>query len=191
MVKLRSSGDRRPAIVDRCDDDRMADRPDDPARTRAQQAGDAAEAMVAARLADAGWTVLARNVHVGRHELDLVAVDPGPPAALVVVEVRWRAGRDSGCRRKRWITESGCGCGRPRTACWTVARFRMARPCPGCRFGSTWSWWNPATASGGTIAHRHVGAFPNVTAARAPRAPGRAGPVLHSRPVRGLTRATR
>ena len=51
---------------------------------------------MAARLADAGWTVLARNVHVGRHELDLVAVDPGPPAALVVVEVRWRAGRDFG-----------------------------------------------------------------------------------------------
>ena len=35
--------------------------------------------------------ILARNVHVGRHELDLVAVDPGPPPALVVVEVRWRA----------------------------------------------------------------------------------------------------
>ena len=47
-------------------------------------------------LAEAGWTVLARNVHVGRHELDLVAVDPGPPAFLVVVEVRWRASRDYG-----------------------------------------------------------------------------------------------
>ncbi len=40
--------------------------------------------------------ILARNVHVGRRELDLVAVDPGPPAALVVVEVRWRAGRAFG-----------------------------------------------------------------------------------------------
>jgi putative endonuclease len=79
-----------------CDDAGMADRSGDPARTAAQQAGDAAETLVAARLADAGWTVLARNVHVGRHELDLVAVDPGPPAALVVVEVRWRAGRDFG-----------------------------------------------------------------------------------------------
>ena len=39
---------------------------------------------------------MARNVHVGRPELDLVAVDPGPPAALVVVEVRWRARRDFG-----------------------------------------------------------------------------------------------
>ena len=86
--KPRVSADRH--------DGAMADRPGDPARTTAQQAGDAAEALVASRLAGAGWTVLARNVHVGRHELDLVAVDPGPPAALVIVEVRWRAGRDFG-----------------------------------------------------------------------------------------------
>ena len=74
----------------------MADIPSEPARTAAQRAGDAAETLVASRLVDAGWTVLARNVHVGRHELDLVAIDPGPPAALVVVEVRWRAGREFG-----------------------------------------------------------------------------------------------
>jgi putative endonuclease len=74
----------------------MDGQPTDPARTSAQQAGDAAEALVAARLTAGGWTVLARNVHVGRHELDLVAIDPGPPAALVVIEVRWRAGRDYG-----------------------------------------------------------------------------------------------
>jgi len=74
----------------------MADQPDEPARTMAQQAGDAAETVVATRLADAGWTILARNVHVGRHELDLVAIDPGPPRALVVVEVRWRADRGFG-----------------------------------------------------------------------------------------------
>jgi putative endonuclease len=74
----------------------MADRPGYPARTTAQQAGDAAEALVAVRLAETGWTVLARNVHVGRYELDLVAIDPGPPAALVVIEVRWRAGREFG-----------------------------------------------------------------------------------------------
>jgi putative endonuclease len=74
----------------------MADRPRDPVRTAAQLAGDAAETAVASRLAQAGWTVLARNVHVGRHELDIVAIDPGPPAALVMIEVRWRAGRDFG-----------------------------------------------------------------------------------------------
>ncbi len=67
-----------------------------PTRTAAQQAGDTAEALVLVRLMAAGWTVLARNVHVGRHELDLVAVDPGPPAALVVVEVRWRSSRGFG-----------------------------------------------------------------------------------------------
>ena len=74
----------------------MADGQGEPGRRAAQQAGDAAETLVASRLIDAGWTVLARNVHVGRHELDLVAIDPGPPAALVVIEVRWRAGRAFG-----------------------------------------------------------------------------------------------
>jgi putative endonuclease len=64
--------------------------------TEAQRAGDAAEADVAMRLEQAGWTVLARNVRVGRSEIDIVAVDPGPPSALVVIEVRWRARRDFG-----------------------------------------------------------------------------------------------
>ncbi len=68
----------------------------DSTRTAAQQAGDAAESLVLVRLLEAGWTVLARNVHVGRHELDLVAVDPGPPGALVIIEVRWRASRGFG-----------------------------------------------------------------------------------------------
>lgn len=65
-------------------------------RTPAQQAGDAAEELVAAELVAAGWIVLARNVRVGRRELDLVAIDPGPPRTLVIVEVRWRARRDFG-----------------------------------------------------------------------------------------------
>lgn len=43
---------------------------------------------MADHLASAGWRILARNVRVGRAELDLVAVDPGPPPVLVVVEVR-------------------------------------------------------------------------------------------------------
>jgi putative endonuclease len=70
--------------------------PPDPIRTDAQLAGDAAEMLVMDRLVAAGWTILARNVHVGRHELDLVAVDPGPPSALVIVEVRWRRSRGFG-----------------------------------------------------------------------------------------------
>ena len=55
-----------------------------------------AEALAAERLVALGWTVLARNVRVGRKEIDLVALDPGPPASVVLVEVRWRARRDYG-----------------------------------------------------------------------------------------------
>ncbi len=62
-------------------------------RTAAQRRGDAAEASVAAELAAAGWQILGRNVHAGRSELDIVAVDPGPPRRLVIVEVRWRVSR--------------------------------------------------------------------------------------------------
>jgi putative endonuclease len=65
-------------------------------RTSQQVAGDAAEELVAGRLVALGWRVLGRNVHVGRSELDIVAVDPGPPARLVIVEVRWRRSRAFG-----------------------------------------------------------------------------------------------
>ncbi len=65
-------------------------------RTTAQRTGDDAEALVESRLAAVGWTILARRLRVGRAELDLVAVDPGPPARLVAVEVRWRSRRDFG-----------------------------------------------------------------------------------------------
>ena len=69
---------------------------DDRRRTTEQRLGDAAEERVAHHLQAAGWTVLGRNVRMGRYELDLVGLDPGPPGALVVVEVRWRAGREFG-----------------------------------------------------------------------------------------------
>lgn len=65
-------------------------------RTDHQRSGDAAEAAVADRLVAAGWSILGRNVHVGRYELDLVAVDPGPPRMLVAVEVRMRSDRGFG-----------------------------------------------------------------------------------------------
>lgn len=65
-------------------------------RTTAQRTGDEAEAVVAGHLRGLGWRILATHVHVGRAELDLVAVDPGPPPALVIVEVRWRGRRDFG-----------------------------------------------------------------------------------------------
>lgn len=65
-------------------------------RTSAQRLGDAAESLVEDRLAGAGWAILGRQVRVGRAEIDLIAVDPGPPRALVFVEVRWRASRAFG-----------------------------------------------------------------------------------------------
>jgi len=69
--------------------------------------GDAAEDLVAAWLASTGWRIIGRNIRLGHGELDIVAVDPGPPAGLVVVEVRWRRDRGFGLpeetfdRRKR------------------------------------------------------------------------------------------
>ena len=65
-------------------------------RTAVQDSGDAAERLVASRLRAAGWQVLGRTVRVGRGELDLIAIDPGPPPWLVIVEVRWRRRRDFG-----------------------------------------------------------------------------------------------
>ena len=67
-----------------------------PERTAAQRLGDSAEGIIAERLTALGWDVLARNLRVGRHELDLLAVDPGPPRELVALEVRWRGRRDFG-----------------------------------------------------------------------------------------------
>lgn len=64
--------------------------------TRAQQIGDEAEAVAAGMLEAAGCTILARNVRLGRDELDLVVIEPGPPDTLVVVEVRRRGRRDFG-----------------------------------------------------------------------------------------------
>jgi putative endonuclease len=65
-------------------------------RTDAQATGDDAESAVAVDLEGNGWTIVARNVRVGRGELDLVAIDPGPPRMLVIVEVRWRRSRAFG-----------------------------------------------------------------------------------------------
>jgi Holliday junction resolvase-like predicted endonuclease len=53
--------------------------------------GDCAEALVARHLLDLGWSVLARQLAVGRDEIDLLCLDPGPPPTIVVVEVRSHA----------------------------------------------------------------------------------------------------
>ena len=62
----------------------------------AQRVGAAVERLVATRLIGEGWRILAANLRVGRDELDLVGIDPGPPRTLVIVEVRWRGRRDFG-----------------------------------------------------------------------------------------------
>jgi putative endonuclease len=87
----------------------------DARQTAAARLGASAERLVALRLAGAGWSILDRNVRVGRGELDLVAVDPGPPQMLVVVEVRCRGRRDFGLaeesldRRKRAALRRAAG----------------------------------------------------------------------------------
>jgi len=88
----------------------------DRSRTPGQRAGDEAERYVGALLERSGWRVIARNVRVGRGELDLVAIDPGPPRALVVVEIRWRGRRDFGLpeetfdwRKRRRMREAALG----------------------------------------------------------------------------------
>jgi putative endonuclease len=60
-------------------------------RTVRQRHGEAGERLAAAHLASLGWSILAQHVRVGRDEIDLVARDPGPPAMVVVVEVRARS----------------------------------------------------------------------------------------------------
>ena len=65
-------------------------------RTAAQALGDDAEEQAGQHLRALGWLILGRNLHVGRAEIDILAVDPAPPRALVAVEVRWRARRDFG-----------------------------------------------------------------------------------------------
>jgi putative endonuclease len=87
------------------------------ARPTTHALGAEAEALVAAHLSASGWRLLGRNVRVGRLELDIVAVDPGPPARLVAVEVRRRGRTDFGLPEE---TVDGRKLGRLRAA---VARL--------------------------------------------------------------------
>lgn len=58
--------------------------------------GAAAEEAAAEHLRELGWVVLARNVRVGEQEIDIVALEGGPPRSLVIVEVRSRSGPNFG-----------------------------------------------------------------------------------------------
>ena len=57
-------------------------------KTARQRHGASAEDEAAGYLDGLGWRIVVRNLKVGRDEIDVLALDPGPPAALVVVEVR-------------------------------------------------------------------------------------------------------
>ena len=70
-------------------------------RTRRRRRGDRAEAAAAAHLEARGWSVLARQVRIGRDEIDLVALEPGPPPTIVCVEVRSRSGAAFGRQEDR------------------------------------------------------------------------------------------
>jgi Holliday junction resolvase-like predicted endonuclease len=80
---------------------RSTDSPGADHRTSRRRAGDAAEGRVAVELRRRGWSIIARQVRVGRDELDLVALDPGPPAFMVVVEVRSRRSPRFGTQEER------------------------------------------------------------------------------------------
>jgi putative endonuclease len=57
-------------------------------RTARQVHGALAEDEAALHLRGLGWQILGRNLRQGRDEIDLLALDPGPPPVVVVVEVR-------------------------------------------------------------------------------------------------------
>ncbi|MEK6720636.1 MAG: YraN family protein [Chloroflexota bacterium] len=65
-------------------------------RTPSQVRGDTAEEFVAERLSRDGWRIIGRQVHIGRAEIDLLALDVDAGPDLVAVEVRWRGRRDFG-----------------------------------------------------------------------------------------------
>ncbi len=124
-------------------------------RTPAQVRGAAGERLVEQHLSRAGWQVLGRNVHVGRSEIDLLAVDPGPPRALVLVEVRWRRGRDYGLPeetvdwRKRRTLRAAMG------RLIEAGRLPDGAPLPGLPLRIDIVALEPPAIAGGSVRMRH------------------------------------
>jgi putative endonuclease len=113
------------------DDGGVSVPPASPARrTIRAQRGDAAEALVSQMLSHQGWQVLGRQVRVGRAELDIVAVDPGPPATLVAVEVRSRTSDRFGSQEERLDGAKVRRLYRAMTALRTVAALPDGAPLP-------------------------------------------------------------
>jgi putative endonuclease len=72
--------------------------------TRRQRRGAASEEVAAQYLTGLGWRILARNVRLGRDEVDLLAFEPAQPsrpATVVVVEVRGLRSRVFGAPEER------------------------------------------------------------------------------------------
>lgn len=69
--------------------------------TLRQRRGRAAEDAAVRHLQAAGWLILGRNLKHGRDEIDIVAIDPGPPAEAVFVEVRSAASMAFGAPEER------------------------------------------------------------------------------------------
>lgn len=69
--------------------------------TDRQRRGAWAEQLVADHLSALGWTVLGRNLRIGRDEIDLLALEPTPTPVLVVVEVRGVHARSFGAPEER------------------------------------------------------------------------------------------
>jgi putative endonuclease len=67
-----------------------------------QRRGAFGEDVAVAWLEQSGWLIVARNLKIGvRDEIDIVAVDPGPPQALVCAEVRSSRSPDFGAPEER------------------------------------------------------------------------------------------
>jgi len=100
------------------------------APTARRLAGDEAEAAAARHLIRAGWSILGRNVRLGRTELDIVAIEPGVAAAFVIVEVRSRSGPRFGTPQE---SVSNAKVARLYAAAWErarVGRLPDGRPLP-------------------------------------------------------------
>lgn len=126
---------------------------------RSKVLGDVAEAIVARRLAAAGWQILGRQVRIGRDELDLVTLDPGPPAAVVVVEVRWRARRDFGLPEETVDRRKRARIRRAILGLLAVRRLPDGRPLPRLPVRVDLVVLEPTPGGGAGIAIRHLRAI--------------------------------
>lgn len=100
------------------------------ARTLRRRHGDRAEELAARYLIERDWAILARNVRVGRDEIDLLAIDPGPPRQLVLVEVRSVSDRRFGPPEERLDRAKRRRCYRAAFALSDQGRLPDGRPLP-------------------------------------------------------------